>query len=115
MLPPYLTDWMTDWPPGTQVIGIYICRDLNGRATSECFVEFEDVGLAHQAMGRNGELMGGSQIELFACSKEEVVHHIKQARQASSGNVNHQALHQAASRQQQMAQQQVHIMSYHVY
>ena len=95
-------DLVTDCAASCQVIGIYICRDLSGHATGESFVEFQDVDMAQQAMGRNRELMEGRYIELFACSKEEVMHQIQQASQAGRGNL----VHRAGWRQPQMMAQQ---------
>ncbi len=62
---------------GLNVIGIFICREQNGtRSTGEGFVEFSSVDDCVKSLSKNREPIGDRYIEVYACTKDEVLNEI---------------------------------------
>jgi hypothetical protein len=57
------------------VIGIFICKDQSSmmRPTGEGFVEFSSVDDCQHALSRNRERMSDRYVEVYACTKEDVL------------------------------------------
>ncbi|KAG5189765.1 hypothetical protein JKP88DRAFT_262098 [Tribonema minus] len=65
-----------DFFNGLDVIGIFICKDASGRPTGEGFVEFGTIQHCAQGLNRNRHYMLERYIEVFACTKDDVLQEI---------------------------------------
>ncbi|CAN0153791.1 unnamed protein product, partial [Phaeothamnion confervicola] len=70
---------------GLQVIGIFICKDGMSRPTGEGFVEFASPEHCQQAMSHNRELMQDRYVEVFCCTKDDVLAQISGAGAGGGG------------------------------